>query len=72
MANKIIQQVGKIAKEVIEFAEDLGFTASLTASKHIRFSCPGKQTVFFSSTPSCPRAHKNCMAKLRRAHRGDV
>ena len=57
-------------QKVVAFAAELGFTACRTKGDHIRFSKPGRRTVFFSSTPGDKRAPLNAMSNLRRADQG--
>lgn len=54
---------------VIEFAREHGWEVSKTRSSHWKFVKPGRRTVYHSSTPSCPRAGKNAIAKLKRSER---
>ncbi len=52
---------------VIDEAKRLGFTIDRAKSGHLKFIKEGIPAVFFSSTPSDPRAWKNGISKLRRA-----
>lgn len=54
---------------VIEFALAHGWEVRKTKSCHWKFVKPGRRTVYHSSTPSCPRAGKNAIAKLKRSER---
>lgn len=67
---KPIKGRGDIAKRVISFAEELGFTATLAKNGHLRFSREDTRTVFFSGTPGDHRAYQNALTKLRHAAAG--
>lgn len=57
----------KLAKDIMAYALELGFTAQHTKGGHIRFDRSGTKPVFISSTTSDHRAAKNMKADLRRA-----
>lgn len=61
---------GEIASRVIDYAAQLGFSASMSKSGHLRFTRPDTRTVFFSCTPGDHRAYQNALSKLRRACAG--
>ena len=54
-------------KDLVEQAKRDGWTVSLTRKGHLRFSAPGRATVFGSGTPSDHRSIENIRGKLRRA-----
>lgn len=56
-------------KRVIEYALEIGFSHSISRGGHLRFTKPGRRTVFFSKTPGDRRAYKNGITKLRNADR---
>ena len=53
-------------RELVEFADGLGYSAEKTKGGHIKFSCPGIPATFTSATPSDYRSWTNCRARLRR------
>lgn len=57
----------KLAKDVVEFALQLGFTFRPTKAGHYRFDKAGTKPVFISGTTSDHRAIKNMKSDLRRA-----
>jgi hypothetical protein len=57
---------------VTEFAKGLGFDSELTRGGHVCFKKPGKQPVFFSQTPRCPRAWKNGISNLKKSDAGQL
>lgn len=61
---------GDIANRVIDYAAQLGFTATMSKGGHLRFTRPDTRTVFFSSSPGDHRAYQNALSKLRRACAG--
>lgn len=63
---------GKRAREVIAYAESLGFRTSFTRHNHLKFTCPGCRPVFTSGTPGDVRSLHNARALLRRSLRGDL
>lgn len=56
-------------KMVLALAKSLGFEITGGRDRHYRFKRDGLPPVFFSSSPSDSRAHKNSMALLRRLDR---
>lgn len=65
----ILRGLSELTKRVIGAAEQLGFQAEFTRSKHIKFTMAGAPAVFFSGTPGDHRAMQNGIAKLKRAAR---
>lgn len=59
----------KALQPLLDLAEELGYTVDCQRA-HLKFSKPGRQPVFSSKTPSCPRAVKNACADLRRSNSG--
>lgn len=57
-------------KRLLAYARELGFAAEMTKNGHLKFTKPGKSTVYFSGTPSDNRALLNGESKLRKAERG--
>lgn len=57
----------KDTRELIEFAKSLGFLAVPARSGHIKFTRPGCQPIFTSSTPSDHRAWLNAKSNMKRA-----
>ena len=55
-------------KEVIAFAEGLGYRVGRTRNCHLRFRHPNGAQVFAPTTPSDNRAVKNVLSQLRREH----
>lgn len=53
-------------RDLIEFAKNLGYSVDQTKGKHIKFSQPGTNPIFTSSTPSDCRSWLNCRARLKR------
>ena len=54
-------------KDLVERAKRDGWVVSRTSKNHLRFSAPGRATVFGSATPSDHRSVENIRGKLRRA-----
>jgi len=54
-------------QHLIDEAEQEGWTVSKTNGNHLRFTRPGRRTVFGSATPGDHRAIANIRGKLRRA-----
>jgi hypothetical protein len=66
--NKIMRRKGKHGVDrMVQTAEELGYTVSLTKKGHFRFSKPGSATVYGPGTPSDFRSVKNTVAQLKRA-----
>ncbi|PYD63956.1 hypothetical protein [Gluconacetobacter entanii] len=62
------QRFRKGAREVILYAEALGYTYSITGHNTLRFCHPSAQKpVFGSAQTGDPRGLKNLRAELRRA-----
>lgn len=59
-------KVAKCIRRLVKAARAQGWEVKMTGGGHLRFSSPDGSIVFTSSTPSCPRAAKNCRAELRR------
>lgn len=53
-------------RELVNFAEGIGYSVELTKGKHLKFTLPGVSPVFTSSTPSDYRSWANCRARLKR------
>ena len=55
---------------VVEFAAGLGFQVEATRGDHLKFTKPGRKTVFFSKTPGDRRAPLNAMSNIQKSERG--
>lgn len=53
-------------RELVKFAEGIGYSVELTKNKHLKFILPGNSPIFTSSTPSDYRSWTNCKARLKR------
>lgn len=60
----------KEMRELVGFAEKLGFSVQMTNSGHVKFNMAGRLPVFTSSTPSDGRAWLNAKSQLRRVAAG--
>lgn len=63
-------KIGKTIRPAMEYARELGYRASRTSGGHLRFSKPGRRTVFSSSTPSDWRTARNVISQLRKSAEG--
>lgn len=54
-------------RDLVEFAQNLGYSVEKSKGGHIKFVQPGVDPTFTSATPSDHRSWKNCRARLRRA-----
>ena len=53
-------------RDLVAYAESLGWAVEKSKGNHIKFSMDGSKPIFTSSTPSDPRAWKNCRSRLKR------
>lgn len=57
------------ARELHDYAKANGWCMSTTRNNHLQFKRDGCATVFASLTPSCPRATKKAIAKMKRSEK---
>lgn len=55
--------------QLIRWAEDRGWSATLTKGGHVKLTKPGHDTVTVAGTPSDHRAMLNEKARIKRAER---
>lgn len=63
------RRCGKSLVPLAAFARVHGWDMTWTRGGHLRFSKPGRQTVYASGTPGDWRSSRNAMAMLSRADR---
>ncbi len=61
-----IRHINRQLIPAYEHATNNGWTVFLTGGGHLRFDKQGRQSVFSSSSPSCPFAHKKIIADMVR------
>lgn len=60
----------ELVRRTVEFAESLGFQVEFTSKSHLKFTKPGKRSVYASGTPGDKRASLNAMAQIRQSEAG--
>lgn len=58
--------MNKLAKQVVEYAKERGFTHQVTGGNHIKLTRAGCKPVFIACTPSDQRAVKNNISIINR------
>ena len=66
--NTVKASGNKVLKDLIKFANSLGFAATSTKNGHIKFVKEGCKPVFTSSTFSCAHGAKNAMSDIKRSN----
>ena len=61
-----------LTKRLLSYAEQLGFEAQFTKKSHIKFTKPGRRSVYTSGSPSDHRTLLNAESNLRKSERGDL
>ena len=67
MANRFLRGCREDLKRLVSFAQSAGWAVQQTRKLHLKFTKPGRQTVFTSGTPGDRRAWLNAKSQLSQA-----